>query len=79
MTEKQFFACKLKPFEVMNVFIPSLERHCDCYLIGIEFEDRIMKLRPLDIETWEDDIFEVKIDVINRGKSMEIIANNRKK
>ena len=69
MTEKQFFASKWKPFEIMTVFIKEIGRDCECYLIGIEFEDRIMKLRPLDTELYEDGIYEVKIDVVNRGES----------
>ena len=69
MTEKQFFQSKWKPFEIMTVFIKELDRECECYLIGIEFEDKIMKLRPTDPEVWEDDIYEVKIDVITRGKT----------
>jgi len=68
MTEKQFFASKWKPFEIMTVFIKELDRECECYLIGIEFEDKIMKLRPLDGEIWEDGVYEVKISVITRGK-----------
>lgn len=68
MTEKQFFASKWKPFEIMTVFIKELDRKCECYLIGIEFEDKIMKLRPLDGEIWEDGVYEVKINIITRGK-----------
>ena len=67
MTEKQFFASKWKPFEIMNTFIKELDRNCECYLVGIEFEDKIMKLRPLDTEIYEDGIYEVPINVINRG------------
>jgi hypothetical protein len=51
----------------MTIFIA--DRDCECILIGIDFEDKIMKLRPLDPEFWEDDIYEVKIDVIARGES----------
>jgi len=69
MTDKQFFASKWKPFEVMTVFIKELNRNCECYLVGIEFEDKIMKLRPLDTDTYEDGIYEVKINIIKRGKS----------
>lgn len=69
MTEKQFFASKWKPFEVMTVFIKEIGRDCECYLIGVEFEDRIMKLRTLDTERYEDGIYEVKIDIIKRGEN----------
>ena len=68
MTEQQFFSSKWKPFEVMTIFIKEIGRDCQCYLVGIDFEDKIMKLRPLDTEIYEDGIYEVKIDVIKRGK-----------
>jgi len=68
MTEKQFFASKYKPFEVLNVYIKDLGRYSECYLIGVEFENQIMKVRPLDTEIHEDGIYDVKIDVIKRGK-----------
>jgi hypothetical protein len=67
MTERQFFASKWKPFEIMTVYIKQLDRNCECYLIGIEFEDKIMKLRPLDVEMYENEIYEVPIEVIKRG------------
>ena len=72
MTEKQFFASKWKPFEIMRVFIKELDRDCECYLVGVDFEDKIMRLRPLDTEIYEDDIYEVKIDVIQRGKTPQM-------
>jgi hypothetical protein len=68
MTEKQFHASKWKPFEIMTVYIEDLGRNCECYLIGVEFEDKIMKLRPLDNEMYEDDVYEVPIKIITRGK-----------
>ena len=69
MTEKQFFASKWKPFETMTVFVKEIGRDCECYLIGVEFEDRIMKIRPLDTELYEDGIYEVEIDIIKRGEN----------
>jgi hypothetical protein len=51
----------------MTVFIKDLDKNCECYLIGIEFEDKIMKVRPLDTEIWEDEVFEISIDVVTRG------------
>jgi hypothetical protein len=68
MTEKQFFASKWKPFEVMNVFIKSLDRDVRCYLVGVNFETRTMKLRPIDSEIYYDHIFKAKIDIIGRGE-----------
>jgi hypothetical protein len=75
MTENQFFRSKWKPFEVMTVFVKELNRFCECFLIGVEFEDKIMKLRPLDPDVWEDEIYEVSIDTITRGKApaLEIV------
>lgn len=70
MTEQQFFASKWKPFEIMKVFIPELDRYCECYLIGIDFEEKTMKLRPLDTDVYEDDIYDIKIDVVSRGAGM---------
>jgi len=68
MIEKQFFAKKWKAFEIMTVYIKELDRNCECYLVGVEFENKIMKLRPLDVEMYEDGIYEVPIRVITRGK-----------
>lgn len=67
MTEQQFFRSKWKPFEVMSLYIKDLNRFCECYLIGIDFEERTMKVRPLDAEMYEDDIYEVSIDIVSRG------------
>ena len=71
MTEKQFFASKWKPFEVMTVYVKDLDRDCRCILIGVEFEDKIMKLRPLDTEIWQDEIFEAPIKVTTRGEARQ--------
>jgi len=68
MTEKQFLTSKWKPFETITIYLKELDRNCECYLIGIEFEDKIMKIRPFDTEIYEDDIYEVPINVITRGK-----------
>jgi hypothetical protein len=68
MTEKQFFASKWKPFEIMRIFIKDLGCECECMLIGIDFEEKIMKLRPCDPEIWEDGIYEIPINITERGK-----------
>lgn len=68
MTEKQFHASKWKPFEPMTVYVKELDRYCECYLVGIEFEDKIMKIRPFDLDAWEDRIYEIPINVISRAK-----------
>lgn len=73
MTENQFHKSKWKPFEVMTVYLKEFDRFCECYLIGIEFEDKIMKLRPLDTDTYQDDIFEAPIEIIKRGKDKSIL------
>ena len=73
MTDKQFFASKWKPFEVMTLYIKDLNQYCECYLIGIEFEDKTMKVRPIDGEVWDDKIYNVKIDIITRGKDKSIL------
>ena len=67
MTEKQFWASKWKPFEKMTVFIKKYNRNCECYLVGIDFEERKMKLRILDSDIFEDQIIEVPIKIIMRG------------
>jgi len=75
MTEKQFLASKYKPFEIMTVFIKELNRNCECILVGINFEKRIFKLRPIDIEMWNDGLYKVKIDVISRGSAKLRVIN----
>ena len=75
MTEKQFFASKWKPFEVMTLFIKELNRNYECYLVGIEFEDKIMKVRPIDTELYEDGIYEVPINIVSRGSSKMRVIN----
>jgi hypothetical protein len=67
MTEKQFWASKWKPFEKMTVFIEQHDRNCECYLVGIDFEERKMKLRILDSDIYDDQIIEYPIDIITRG------------
>lgn len=68
MTDKQFWQSKWKPFEVMNVYLKEFDRNCECILVGIDFEDKVMKLRPIDVEIYEDDIFEAPIKITTRGK-----------
>ncbi len=73
MTEKQFFTSKWKPFEIMTVYIKELDRNLECYLLGIDFENRIMEVRPFDDDMceygiYEDDIYKVPIDITKRGK-----------
>lgn len=68
MTEKQFFASKWKPFEVMTVFIKQLNTNCECILVGIDFEERTMKVRPIDIYSYQEGVYEVKINIVSRGK-----------
>lgn len=66
MTEKQFFASKWKPFEILNVYVKEFERNCECYLVAIDFEEKLMKIRPLDANIWENGIYVVPINIIDR-------------
>lgn len=68
MTDKQFLATKWKPFETVTVFLKEFNRFCMCYVVGIDFEERIMKVRPLDVELYEDDIYDAPINIITRGE-----------
>ena len=53
----------------MTVFIKDFDKNCECYLIGVEFEDKIMKVRPLDTEMWEDEVFE-KVNYQKSGRTL---------
>ena len=72
MTEKQFWASKWKPFEKMTVFIKEHDRNCECYLVGIDFEERKMKLRILDSDIYTDQIIECYIDITTRGSEPKL-------
>lgn len=47
MKDQSFLQSKWRPFEVIHVYVPDLERFVDCIVVGIDFEDRIFNVRPL--------------------------------
>lgn len=67
MTEKQFLLSKFKPFEVIEIDIPDLDglKH-ECILEGIDFVERIMYVRPIDVSFYEDEQYAVKIERCER-------------
>ncbi|MGV6816148.1 MAG: hypothetical protein ACWA44_02625 [Thiotrichales bacterium] len=67
MSDKSFLQSKWKPFEIVTVYAPTLNRFVECIIVGIDFEDRTFNVRPLDVSMYEDEMITLHMSVINRG------------
>lgn len=67
MKDQSFLKSKWRPFEVIHVYVPDLERFVDCIVVGMDFEDRTFTVRPLDVSMYEDGLYTLHMSLIKRG------------